>query len=378
MKLFSKKITVISLIPLGVLIFICSFFVVRYNLGGPAPLTAQQFYFDEQEATVRSIKQVMPAVVSILVYADEKVATIDLESGKQSESIEKIRKGSGTGFLISSDGLIMTNKHVVSVFEGEQAEYRIILSNGKEYYAQLIGKDPLNDLAVLKIFDSGLPFVALGDSDRLEPGISVIAIGNALGLFQNSVTKGIISGIGRSVQASDQAGNVENLDNVIQTDAGINPGNSGGPLIDLEGKVIGINTALVSSGQSIGFAIPINDARNVIRSVKEKGLIIRPILGVRYIMLTPATARDNKLSRSTGAWITGDQTEQDIILPGSPAEKAGLQPNDIIFEINGVKLNERNTLLALIQRYKPGDRIGLKIQRGDKVLIITATLEEYK
>lgn len=344
----------------------------------PAPASAEDLRLDDQEATIRAIKKVMPAVVSIIVYDYKESLIINLDSGKQSAEKEKARAGTGTGFLISSDGLILTNKHVVSAGKEKTAEYRIILNSGKQYYAQLIGKDPLKDLAVLKIFDKNLPFVELGDSGRLQVGTTVIAIGNALGRYQNSVTKGIVSGLGRSLVASDQSGKSEALDNVMQTDAEINFGNSGGPLVDLTGRVIGINVAIDLEGSSIGFAIPVDDARPVIKSVREQGRIIRPRLGVRYLMITPELAQDKKLIRDSGALIIRGDDGSPAIVADSPAAKAGLVEGDIIFEINAIKIEGQNTLFSVIQKYKPGARIGLKIQRGEKVIIEVAELDEFK
>ncbi|MFH1523219.1 MAG: trypsin-like peptidase domain-containing protein [Patescibacteria group bacterium] len=341
-------------------------------------ITADDLQLDDQEATIRAIKEVMPAVVSIIIYDEEENVTIDLRTGQRTVSKEKAQKGSGTGFLISSDGLILTNKHVVNAANGGTASYRIILNNGKQYYSQLIGKDPINDLAVLKIFDKDLPYVELGNSDQLQIGATVIAIGNALGRYQNSVTKGIVSGLGRSLVASDQAGNAEALDNVIQTDAEINLGNSGGPLIDLHGKVIGINVAIDQSGSSIGFAISVNDARPVVNSVRESGLIIRPRVGVRYVMLTPEMAIDKNLSRDSGALIIEGDDGSPAITPNSPAEEAGLVAGDVVFEINAIKIEGKNTLLSVVQKYKPGDRIGLKLQRGEKVMIKVLTLGKFE
>ena len=295
------------------------------------------------------------------------------------KEIQKRRKmkQKGTGFLISADGYIITNRHVVEP-SGEDGEYRIILNSGKEYYAQLIDKDRLYDLAVLKIFDKNLPFVDLGNSDNLKVGMSVIAIGNALGQYENSATKGIVSALGRSVIVSDISGKSETLDNLIQTDAAINPGNSGGPLINLRGEIIGINTAVEASGSAIGFAIPINDVRNVVKSIQDNGRIMRPRLGLMYQMLSPEIALDNKLNRNSGAWINSGNPNVSSILHNSPAEKSGLKEGDIIFEVNAIKIEGKNTLLSIIQKYKVGDRIGLKVARGEKVLIFTLTLDELR
>jgi S1-C subfamily serine protease len=261
---------------------------------------------------------------------------------------------------------------------GKNGSYRIILNSGKQYYAQLIGKDPLNDLAVLRIFEKDLPFAKLGDSNSLQIGTTVIAIGNALGLYQNTATKGIVSGLGRSITASDKYNsNIEILDNIIQTDAEINPGNSGGPLLNLQGQVIGINVAIDETGSAIGFAIPINDARPVIKSIIKSGRIIRPKLGLHYIMLTSEMAIDNKLNRTSGAWINSGGTTDMPIEKNGPADIAGLQAGDIIFEINAIKVEGKDTLLSIIQRYQPGDKIGMKVMRGARILIITAILGEF-
>jgi S1-C subfamily serine protease len=353
-----------------------------FILGNNSKITdvvADTLRLDDQEATIRAIKKVMPAVVNIVVMDKETKTTINLSTGEQTQKTEVAQKGSGTGFLISADGLILTNKHVVSVGDEKTAEYKIVLNTGKRYYAQLIGKDPINDLAVLKIFDKNLPYAQLGDSDKLQIGSTVIAIGNTLGRYQNSATKGIVSGLGRSIEASDQSGDTtEILDNVIQTDAEINLGNSGGPLIDLDGNIIGINVALDQAGASIGFAIPVNDARPVIKSVREIGRIVRTRLGIRYFMLTPEIAQDNNLAKNIGAWIPVSKNETPSVLADSPAAKAGLKEGDIITEINGIKLQGQTTLLSVIQKYKPGNKIGLKVFRDGKFSTLVAILDEFK
>ena len=342
------------------------------------PIIADNLKLDDQEATVRAIKKVSQAVVSIDVYGSQEIVYLNLGASEQKNKIEKKKVGSGTGFLISADGLIITNKHVISASNASQGEYRITLNSGKKYYAQLIGKDPLNDLAILKIFDKKLPFVELADSGKIQPGLTVIAIGNALGLYQNSATKGIVSGLNRDIVASDQSGNAESLGNVIQTDAEINLGNSGGPLIDLNGKVVGVNVAVDAAGSSIGFAIPINDALPVIKSARENGRIVRPRLGIRYSMITPELAAEKKLSSDTGAWVNGDESNNPAITPDSPAARAGIRSGDIILEVDGIKLEGRNTLLSISQRHKPGDKIGLKILRDNKKSVLIVQLDEFK
>ncbi len=371
---YKKNYTLFLLFVLSVSLIINIFLLNNYN----NTVGADVLNFDEQESTIRAIKMVRPAVVSIIVYGYVDSLIIDSSSNSSKTQKERREFGSGTGFLISSDGLILTNKHVVDVVSNKEAEYRIILNNGQEYYAQLIDKDPINDLAVLKIFDKNLPYIKIGNSDKLEVGASVIAIGNTLGTYHNSATKGIVSGLGRDLFATDNTGREEKLSNVIQTDAEINSGNSGGPLIDLVGRVVGINVAVDSRGSAIGFAIPINDVRPVIKSIKENGYIVRPHLGVHYIMLNSKIANKNNLKRSNGAWIVKGENNSPAVLPGSPADKAGLSEGDIVFEINAIKLEGINTLARIIQRYNPGDRIGLKIQRGNKILIIIVRLEKFE
>ncbi|MFH1744819.1 MAG: trypsin-like peptidase domain-containing protein [bacterium] len=341
-------------------------------------VVADNLEFNEQEATIRAIKKVSPAVVNIVVSETRDVVSVDLNTGESEIKKENSVIGNGTGFIFSSDGYIMTNKHVIETASNKKAEYKVVLNNNKEYLAQFVSKDFMSDLAVLKIFEKDLPFVELGDSDKLEIGSTVVAIGNVLGKYQNSATKGIVSGLKRDLNIYGGAGKSENLEDVIQTDAEINYGNSGGPLVNLNGQVVGINVAIDSAGTSVGFAIPVNDIKSAIRTVIEYGRIIRPMLGVRYIMLTPDLAAENNLSRQDGAWIVPQTEDLLSIVAGSPAEAAGFLPGDIIFEINGIKLNEDTTLSSVIQKYRAGARIGLKVQRGSKIFIRIVVLQEMK
>jgi len=291
---------------------------------------------------------------------------------------KKQKVGGGSGFIISEDGLVLTNRHVVSV---DGADYTVVLQDGTEFKAEVVSRDVFNDIAVIKMIpDEGnklpdLKPVVLGNSVDLKIGQTVIAIGNALAEFQNSATKGIISAVGRQITASDGTGAGENLSGLLQTDAAINPGNSGGPLINLAGEVIGINTAIAQGATGIGFAIPIDDVKPVLKSIKDNGHIVRPILGVMFTMLTPELAKEMDLKVEQGAVLKGDG-KNFAVLPGKPAEKAGLQEKDVITAINGVKINEKNPLQQEIMKHAPGDTIKVTYIRKGEEKTTEVTLEE--
>ncbi|MFA6551336.1 MAG: trypsin-like peptidase domain-containing protein, partial [Patescibacteria group bacterium] len=298
-----------------------------------------------------------------------------LVPGTRQNGTEKQEVGGGTGFIISPDGMIVTNKHVVT---DEQAEYTVLMNDEKKYPAKVLARDPVSDLAILKIETKDLPTVELGDSGNLKVGQSVIAIGNALGEFRNTVSVGVISGLARSITA-DGAGTAEDLTNIIQTDAAINPGNSGGPLLNIAGQVIGINTAVAQGAQGIGFAIPINEVKNSIEAVQKTGKISRPWLGVRYVMLTDDIAKQNNLSVTEGALVArGDNRTDLAVIPGSPADKAGITENDIILEINGQKINSKNLLANALSKFKPGDEVTFKVWHKGEKKDVKVKLEEYK
>lgn len=286
-------------------------------------------------------------------------------------SEKKLEQNIGSGFIISQDGLIITNKHVVSDTE---AEYQILTNDNKKYDVKNIYRDPLNDLAILKINPpaGGLKPLKLGDSSKLKLGQMAIAIGTPLGEFTNTVTVGIVSGLGRGITAgSPYEGYVEKLDNVIQTDAAISPGNSGGPLLNSSGQVIGVNTAIAAEGENLGFAIPVNVVNELIDNFNKRGgSFERPFIGVRYKMIDKQTAILNEVVE--GAYIVE-------VIKDSPAEKAGLQEEDIIIEFDGKKVDgtDDRTLARLINNKKVGDIIKLKIWRNGQILTKTATLESY-
>ena len=277
---------------------------------------------------------------------------------------------------MSDDGLIVTNRHVVA---DETATYKVTLADGKEYDATVLAKDPVLDVALMKIEATGLPTLSLGNSDNLYLGQTVIAIGNALAEFGNTVTRGVVSGIGRRVEAGDRRGGFsEVIDEAIQTDAAINPGNSGGPLLNLAGEVVGINTAVSSEAQSVGFAIPINSVKRIIESVQKTGRIVRPWLGVRYQVVTPRLAEANNLPVNYGALILRGQSPDELaVVPGSPADKAGLEENDIILEIDGKKLEDKDSLAKLIGEKNIGDDVALKVLHDGKEKEVAVKLEEF-
>lgn len=283
--------------------------------------------------------------------------------------------GAGTGFIISNDGMIITNRHVV---DEDDAEYTVILNDDTEYTAKVLAKDTLLDIAFLKIEATNLTPLNFGDSSKIQVGQTVVAIGNALGEFSNTVSAGIVSGLGRNITATDARGrSAEQLYDVIQTDASINSGNSGGPLLDLNGNVIGVNVAVASEAQGIGFAIPSNVVVDLLSRLNEQGEIVRPKLGVRFRMIDEALKKANNLTVNDGALIQRGQTANDLaVIPGSPADKAGLRENDIVLEINGEKLTESKPLNIVIQGYKVGDEITLKVLRQGQEIEVKAVLEK--
>lgn len=332
--------------------------------------TRQQIVSSESELISNITKEVGPSVVSI------SVTTSTMYQGffglQESEST-----GAGTGVIISDDGIVITNRHVVP--EGVNT-VSVTLSDGTilddvSVIGRTASSDPL-DIAFLKINDTKgkkLTVAGIGDSATMEVGDRVIAIGNALGQFENTVTSGILSGYGRDVQARD-GGSVESLQNLFQTDAAINPGNSGGPLMNLSGEVIGINVA-VADGQNLGFAIPINDVKGLIASVRKNGKLERPYLGVRYVSLTDDAAYFYNLDVKRGAYIAPSQQGQPSIIPDSPADRAGIREKDIIVAINDVTIDERNSLVSVLGRFSVGDTVELKIIRDGNEQKLSLKLE---
>lgn len=282
---------------------------------------------------------------------------------------EKQKVGGGTGFIVSSDGLIITNKHVVS---DSKAEYTVYLNDGRKFKAEVLALHPTDDLALIKIKTNNLPTLVLGDSDKVKIGQFVIAIGNALGEFQNTVSFGVISGLRRSITASDQSGSVERLEGLIQTDAAINFGNSGGPLINLKGEVVGVNTAIAGGAENIGFAIPINRAKKMIEEVKTKGKIEAPFLGISYLLINEEVQKKFNLPVDYGAYIYREG--QSAVIVNSPAELYGLRDKDIILEMDGEKITPQNSLAQIIMQKSVGQKVNLKVLRDKETLNIYVIL----
>jgi peptidase Do len=317
------------------------------------------------------------SIASVANSVSKSVVSIVTSTTQRSLlSSESSTTAAGTGFILSSDGYIATNKHVVSGAN----KIGVLLDDGTAFEdVELIGTDPLNDFAIIKIKNAkDLTPIKLGDSKTITAGQQVIAIGNALGAYQNSVTSGIISGKGRSLTATDSSRTqYETLSDMIQTDAAINGGNSGGPLLNAAGEVIGINTAYASQGNNVGFAIPISSVKGIINSVLNGRGFERAVIGVRYVNLTPSIAKEKKLDVTHGALISSSKNNSAII-PDSAGDKAGLKENDIITAINGVEIGVAGSLSSLIGEYSVGDTVELTIVRNNKTENIKLTLAAYK
>lgn len=317
----------------------------------------------EEEDISTVAAKVGPSVVSILTKSQAQ----SYYGGTQTQ------EGAGTGIIISSDGYILTNKHVVS---GSQ-ELSVVGSDGTTYSdVTVVGTDPLNDLAFLKINNTkGLAAATLGDSSSVRIGQKVVAIGNSLGEYQNTVTSGIISGTGRPVTASE-GDSTESLTDLIQTDAAINPGNSGGPLTNLSGQVVGMNTAVAQDAQGIGFAIPINAAKGIIKNLLKTGKVERPFLGVSYVTITPDVAKQYHLSVKQGAYVHTDDGSA-AVASGKAADKAGIKDGDIITKVGDIAVGERGSVSSLVSEYPVGDTIQVTILRGGKTMTVNVTLDAY-
>ena len=332
---------------------------------------------------VQVAKKVCPAVITIVITKDlpkvegfyyfpfggQEFIFPKIKKGK-----EKTKIGGGSGSIVSGDGYILTCNHVVSDTE---ADYTVILNPEHRFQAKVLARDPLIDVAVLKIDAKNLPYLELGDSNQVELGETVIAVGNPLGEFEDTISAGIVSGLSRKITAyGGMPFKATSLRGLIQTDAAINPGNSGGPLVNMEAKAIGINTAMVMGAENIGFAIPIDYAKITLEEVKKFGKIQRPFLGIRYIILNKEISKVQKLPIGYGALILRESLGEPAIIVNSAAEKAGLKEYDIILEIGGEKISEENTIADVLQKHKVGDEVNLKVLREGKEIKLKIKLEE--
>jgi serine protease Do len=358
-----------------------------FLLKNKTEISGVALYSSTEEAVINTVKKANPAVVAITVSKNVPVYERYLEqvpSPFGGFTIPQLRHrgtelrevGGGSGFLVSTDGYIVTNRHVVA---DENAEYTVFANDGEKYKAKVIARDPALDLAIIKIDGSGFEHLKFGDSDKLQIGQSVIAIGNALAEFRNTVSVGVVSGLSRSITASDRMGNVEALDQLIQTDAGINSGNSGGPLLNLAGEVVGVNVAMADGAENIGFALSSNSVKSIIESVQKTGKIVRPYLGVRYVEINEELKEKNKLAVDYGVLVQRGDTIGDLaVIPGSPADKAGIVENDIILEIDGKKITPEESLTNIIRTKKVGDTVQLKVLSKGKERTVAVMLEEMK
>ena len=332
---------------------------------------SQKIVLQQGEVIADVFKKVSPSTVAITTESISPSGTSFFGTAQQ-----QVSEGAGSGIIISKDGYIITNKHVVP--DGTN-NVTVITSDGHEYKnVKVVARDPSNDIAFLKIDGvSNLAPAQIGDSNQVQPGQQVVAIGNALGIFRNSVTSGIISGTGRPLTASDETGaSSEQLEDMLQTDAAINPGNSGGPLVNLKGEVIGMNTAISQDGQAIGFAIPVADAKVEINSIVNGGKLTKSYLGVRYVTLTPDVARQLSVTATDGAYILSGNASQAIV-PGSPAASAGLREKDIITKVNNSQVTAGKSLASLLAQYAPGEKVSLTVSRGTQTLTVQVTLGTY-
>ena len=341
----------------------------------------------QKSPVIEIAKKVCSAVITIVAtkdlpkvegfyffpYGGRQFVVPQIEKNKK----EKTKIGGGSGFIVLDSGYVLTCNHVVA---DPTASYTVIIEPTKKFKAKVLAKDPLIDVAILKIEGTGFPHLELADSSKIELGESVVAIGNPLGEFEDTLSAGIVSGLSRKITARGGVPpfRATSLRGLIQTDAAINPGNSGGPLVNMDGHVIGINTAMVMGAQNIGFAIPVNYAKKDLEEVLQHGKIKKPFLGVRYFMLNKEISKVNKLPVDYGALIVRENLGESAILKNSPADKAGLKEYDIILECGAKKVDEENPLAQALQRSKIGDEIPLKILRDRKKMDVTVKLTEKK
>ncbi len=338
---------------------------------------------------VEIAKKVCPAVITVIVSKDlpkvedfysfpyggkEYIMPMPEKDGKMPIKTETMQIGGGSGFIISKDGYVLTSNHVVA---DTTADYTVILDPTHKYSAKVLSRNPINDTAVLKIEGKNFPYIDLADSGKIQLGEEVVAVGNALGEFNDTLSAGIISGLSRYISAFGGLDHqMQNLRGLIQTDAAINPGNSGGPLVNMDGQVIGINTAMIMGAQNIGFAIPINYAKKDLEEVKKFGKIVVPFLGVKYVLLSKEMAKANKLPVEDGALVVREALGESPVIKGSSADRAGIKEFDIIVECNGQQITMKNPLAELMQKCPIGEESSFKVLRDGKELILKVILSE--
>ncbi|MDO8557196.1 MAG: trypsin-like peptidase domain-containing protein [Candidatus Jorgensenbacteria bacterium] len=348
----------------------------------------------EKSEIISTVKKVLPAVVSVMLskHISELEKEISIlrrsshgRAGKLPFRIPPdkinahgmVQVGGGSGFIVDASGIVLTNKHVVSE---PNVEYSVIASDNETYPAEVLARDPIDDVAILKIKSSKkLPVVELCNSHELALGQTVLAFGNALGIFRNTVSRGIISGLSRSVSAqADIASPIQEMRGLIQTDAAINPGNSGGPLVDIFGRAIGINAAVVAAAENISFAIPIHAAWRDLEDIKQYGRIRRPLLGLRYITLDEDMKEKLGLPIGYGALVTHEHPFDTAVVPQSPAARAGIKERDIILTWNAEKITREKNIQDCLENCSVGDVIALTVLRGKKELSVKISLAERK
>lgn len=330
-----------------------------------------------------------PAVVSVVIVAEVPVVEqyydewlspfggfFGMPMPRQRQvGTEEQEIGGGSGFIVSPDGYIITNRHVV---ESDEARYQIVLDSGKRYDAEVVARDAFYDIAVLQIDpeDTELPFLQFGQSDTLRLGETVIAIGNALAEFPNSVSVGVVSGLARNITASDGYGAQTELENVIQTDAAINRGNSGGPLLNTQGEVVGVNVATARAGENVSFALPASVASDIFASIETTGTIERPFLGIRYLEINDMVQEANNLTVDYGVIVLrGERREELAVIPDSPAAKADIREGDILLELNGERLTSDRSLAGRLRAFAVGDTVEILVRRDGEEFTVPVTLE---
>lgn len=350
------KLVLINVVAVGLLASAAPSIAEKINFRAIKPAKNQTVALSDEQQAILAIRKIKPAVVSIV--SNEQLL------GVEDYGEIDVPKNFGSGIIIESNGLILTNSHVV---ESEKESYVVITQDGVKYAGKLLGIDKYDDIALLKIDGKNLPVAELGDSSGLETGQSIFVLGNSLGKYQNSVTRGVVSGLGRTVNVDSSRPRFVNL---IQTDASVNPGNSGGPMVDLLGRVIGISVAVDRGGEGLGFGIPINLAKDAVSQLKQFGKVSRAFLGITFINIDKAIQATKKLAASEGAYI--------LAVSANGPSFGVLKKYDIIVSINQERISQSNELDTIARKYKPGDQIMINLIREGQVLELPLIFGEYK